>query len=874
MPLQDMTNKYAYTKYIVDPNDASAYDTIQAAVNDANVAGGGTVLIQDVAITEDVTLYDNIAIRGTGASSAVIGTFIPPLAGTVYFEDIILQDTQFIISSAGAGTTNFQFINVTFNITVAGFILDIQNWTAGVAEFLFCDDDSIGTSAVARCEACGLEILGSNLGTSGGVILNSGGIVALSSGIANQIESRGGIELDNTEILGSIEQTNEGIIADNCSIIGTITTAGNADLTFTNIGVYSGANEAIIHSSTGTANLNHVTIDSTEAVTGVLSGTGTYNIGHIDFINGSLLNPTATFVYERTTDRDTPFIVGAFGTYTTIQAAINACLDSPGSGYIKILDGTYTENLTLRAEIFLIGSGKNCTIRGVHTPPTSGQLYFENIRFTNAGNIINSGVAGTTSIKFYNCQFEIDVATTGVLIALPLWTTAALIELINCNDYSAGQMQVFNTGALLLIEGSYLGGTTQTSTGTGLIYADDSQIGNNFIFTGTNFDFDKVTMLGDISVNNSNFTIRNSTIQGTITTATAGNSTIINSELGTGDAGTVITHAAGTMYLHDNMIYTTSATPIAGAGTVSLGTNTFTNTVGVNTRKPNKAVAINSTDGSCLRTIRNNALGTETVYVDYAVGVGGQCEITPSGPGIYMRKSLNGSEVEIELENTSNTAGSDGRVDIRVAGAAAGDPLFSWDISGVGGYCMGIDNSDSDILEICRGGPPIIGANIGWQMTSGLQITKPAQAAFYATNNAARVNVTGDGTAYTLALNTTIYNRSTVYNTGTYTATIPVTGICMFSCRCKISGVTAAHTTATLTLVTSARPYIICDVNPGAIANAAGEVQLSGNASVPMTATNTAYMVLTVSGSGAADITVVDGDATGAPVSFEGILLI
>lgn len=37
---------------------------------------------------------------------------------------------------------------------------------------------------------------------------------------------------------------------------------------------------------------------------------------------------------------------------------------------------------------------------------------------------------------------------------------------------------------------------------------------------------------------------------------------------------------------------------------------------------------------------------------------------------------------------------------VRTNGASSGDPYFAWDINGVEGYSMGIDNSDGDKLKI------------------------------------------------------------------------------------------------------------------------------------------------------------------------------
>src|SRR5438445_1056867 len=74
----------------------------------------------------------------------------------------------------------------------------------------------------------------------------------------------------------------------------------------------------------------------------------------------------------------TPYVVGPVGQagYQTIQTAINAAF-AAGSGIVVVQPGTYTENLTLRDGIHIMGltfadAGGGVIINGTHTPPTTG----------------------------------------------------------------------------------------------------------------------------------------------------------------------------------------------------------------------------------------------------------------------------------------------------------------------------------------------------------------------------------------------------------------------------------------------------------------------------------------------------------------------
>lgn len=67
--------------------------------------------------------------------------------------------------------------------------------------------------------------------------------------------------------------------------------------------------------------------------------------------------------------------------------------------------------------------------------------------------------------------------------------------------------------------------------------------------------------------------------------------------------------------------------------------------------------------------------------------------------------------------------------------------------------------------------------NTGLAITSGGIMTNTKQPAFFAYSNTSPTNVTGDGTLYTLAMDTELFDTSASFNTGTFTFTAPVTGV-------------------------------------------------------------------------------------------------
>ena len=135
--------------------------------------------------------------------------------------------------------------------------------------------------------------------------------------------------------------------------------------------------------------------------------------------------------------------------------------------------------------------------------------------------------------------------------------------------------------------------------------------------------------------------------------------------------------------------------------------------------------------------------------------------------------------------------------------------------------------------------------------------------AFLAFNSATDADVTGDGTAYTVLIDSEIFDQGANFSNGTFTA--PVTGKYLLVGGVRLTGLAAGHTIA-FYLKTSNRDYMVIE----AIFQAANE-QYNFNRLVDMDAADTVYIYLTVSGG--AKTVDVHGHASEITTCFGGHLV-
>lgn len=177
--------------------------------------------------------------------------------------------------------------------------------------------------------------------------------------------------------------------------------------------------------------------------------------------------------------------------------------------------------------------------------------------------------------------------------------------------------------------------------------------------------------------------------------------------------------------------------------------------------------------------------------------------VATSNSAVLAQASRSGNSLGFTADNTSNTANSNARLLLQVAGSSAGDAFGIAQISGGQSWSWGLDNSDSDKFKVSASSA--LGSTDCIAITSAGEITQPLQPSFLVTDGTGASNVTGDGTEYTELWPTEVYDQGADFSSNTFTA--PVDGRYALNVSIRMEGMTTGHTTAILRLVTTNRTY-------------------------------------------------------------------
>jgi len=492
------------------------------------------------------------------------------------------------------------------------------------------------------------------------------------------------------------------------------------------------------------------------------------------------------------------------GDYTTIQAAINA---ASSGDVIYVREGTYIEDITLKAGITITCNLSNYlgTILQGTVTLSSGSCNITNFRlFDNADATILDISGG--ELRLNNCHLRMSAAV-GITIS------SGTVQLINCtmgqvfsgNRYlnmSGGEVNFLNCSQVDTSNDT----TTASTISSGTVKIFNSRCIQRFSFTGDSILVAESSVFSAVNPSSTIFTLD-----------TSGSCKIKNCTISNGTTAPITVTQTLTI---TNTTIDTSATPaIDGAGTISYANLVFVNGSGISTTTQTTLAV----DQSHLVSSSNSALtNTNTI------------------------------------ENTENTnAASSAQFVAQVGGTSGGDPSILFNVPSTTQWIAGIDNSATtpsiDPYVISQG--TALGTNDCVQIGTTGTLNYPLQPSFLA-QSAVVNNVTGDNTAYTMTFTSEIFDNNSDFD-GTSTFTAPVTGRYQLNIVMFMKGLTASHTSYRVDITTSNRTYEANGSSAAAAKNAADQYGTSASTLVDMDASDTAFIVITISnGTKVADTTL------------------
>jgi hypothetical protein len=678
------------TKYVVDSTALETeYQTIQAALNAANAAGvDTTVYVRPGTYTEDLTLYSGITIEGGSVETLIVGNHTPPTTGTFTFLNILLSaPTGDIFSSAAAGTC-ILICDDCYIIVTNGYIYDLPNWT-GFLTLVGCTGLSVNDGIINNTG--GAQVLISNCNVGAGV----GNTCIISNSTIDIISSQIGCPI-------TLGGTSNVIINEGSSILGTFTTAGTATCDITHTKLVTGANAAISHGSANPLTLSNITINSSNATPIQGAGAGVVTLGGIDFIQNSAIAGTITQAYTRTTNRISPYIVGATGNFETIQEAVTTAetIGTPATIYVQ--PGTYTETITHGANnltLIAVGKAGDCII----TQADANVINFANftgikyvgfrIQVTAATTAINTVQGTTGTATFKECQLRMTSAAAIVAVNQP-----AIGELTGAGTLNIrfGRHQYLHTG---VCGGAAQKGAFRVANG-GLIH-----IGRVEDFTIVNSGTALVSAVGVDLASTGNFEMHSNNID-------------ITDPNATNVVGLAYLGGTGTLHEFDRNNIHITATANTGYGFFAADTASISrfyyNHIHVSDvgglsysfYVGNTATVISHFDD----IVADDGVNLIAGGIFYEVSSEINGNLTLEGP------TVGGSRL-LTVQNTDNTSlTSNTVVNMTVGGTAGGDPFAYFNIPLGSEYSWGIDNSDADNFKLTDGASPSLGTTL-FQMT-------------------------------------------------------------------------------------------------------------------------------------------------------------
>lgn len=250
-----------------------------------------------------------------------------------------------------------------------------------------------------------------------------------------------------------------------------------------------------IKDATGTSNTNNVTIQGNgNNIDGAATQTISTAYGTKTFVyNGTEWNQTSSGAGDLHVAR---YIVSAGGAtdganYTTIAAAITAAAAAGGKQTVHIQPGTYTENLTLSANVNLAAyqcdaRSASVVIVGKLTANFAGTVGLTGLNLRTNGDYCIEATAGAGTLTVFGCQ--IDAVDNN---AINLATGGKTFNFTSCTfDIEAGGIATFTmtTGAMnwnYCINSNAASSTTDNTQSGGTLTCKFCQLQPGIVTSGT-----------------------------------------------------------------------------------------------------------------------------------------------------------------------------------------------------------------------------------------------------------------------------------------------------------------------------------------------------------------------------------------------------
>lgn len=372
------------------------------------------------------------------------------------------------------------------------------------------------------------------------------------------------------------------------------------------------------------------------------------------------------------------YIVSAGGAadganYTTIASAITAAAAAGGVQTVFIQPGTYTENLTLSANVNLVAfvadkDTPTVSIVGKITASFSGSAALSGIRLvTNADNCLVQSGANACNLTLSECYISVLTAVTGIVCSNS--NGSSKLQFFHCRgDLSNGSAIYFNysgTGKFkffnCVMENNGASTAASVSSGTGFDIYWTFFTQDISITAGTSLFY--YSTCGNVTITNAGQITNAFYTTFAILTLSNTSTAVANyCSFGGGSSSAITINAGTTCTLGNCRISSSNTNAITGAGSLTYGSLFFT--------------------GSS----SNINVTTQTLLYE--------------GPSRKVGSSNSGATNSLTVINDSNTASSSANIVASVAGGTAADPTHQSVISGVTTWTWGADNSDSDAFVL------------------------------------------------------------------------------------------------------------------------------------------------------------------------------